>query len=208
MPSLSIRLLQKSAVFQWSPACQAAYDKLKSALCTPGVALRQPVPDLPFHLYVDWSSSGIAAVLHQRAVDGTEMLIACASRSLNQAERNYPAWKGEMLAAVWGVKHFRAYLHASHFFLHTDHRALLWLLTHKEPVGQQNRWILSLQEYRFTLVHRKGATNPADVPSRQAQACMADHTGARLDDGNLDWPLPAVFAQTSPLIRQVTVTTS
>jgi hypothetical protein len=93
------------------------------------------VPDRPYHLYVDWSCHDIAAVLHQKAADGTEALVACASRSLNPAERNYPAWKGEMLAAVWGVKTFRPYLHSREFFLHTDHRALLWLLTHKEPVG-------------------------------------------------------------------------
>eukprot|EP00775_Hariotina_reticulata_P006347 gene6347-biopygen8143 len=187
------QLLKKDTPFRWTPECQDAYDQLKTALCKPGNALRQPVPDRPFHLYVDWSSSGIAAVLHQRAADGTEALVACASRSLNQCERNYPAWKGEMLAAVWGVKMFRPYLHSREFFLHTDHRALLWLLTHKEPVGQQMRWILALQEYRFTLVHRKGATNPADVPSREPQSCLADSTGARLDQHVLDWPLPKIL---------------
>jgi hypothetical protein len=61
------------------------------------------------------------------------------------------------------------------------------------------RWILALQEYRFTPVHRKGAANPADVPSREPQACMADGTGARLDGQQTDWPLPAVLrADLSP----------
>eukprot|EP00775_Hariotina_reticulata_P015122 gene15122-biopygen1480 len=53
------QLLKKDVPFVWSAACQEAYDKLKAALCTPGLALRQPVPDRPFHLYVDWSQSGI-----------------------------------------------------------------------------------------------------------------------------------------------------
>jgi hypothetical protein len=157
------------------------------------VALRQPKDNLPFHLYVDWSNSGIAAILNQREKDGSEYMVACASRSLNPAEKNYPAWKGEMLAAVWGVKLFRPYLHAREFYLHTDHRALLWLLTHKEPVGQQMRWILALQEYRFTLVHKQGISNPADVPSREPVACTADCTGARLDYEPQDWPLPIVL---------------
>lgn len=57
-------------------------------------------------------------------------MIACVSRSLNEHEQRYEAWKGEMLAAVWGVKMMRVYLHgAQHFYLHTDHRPLLWLLT-------------------------------------------------------------------------------
>jgi hypothetical protein len=60
------KLLQKDARFVWTPECQQAYDSLKAALCRPGVALAQPDPALPFHLYVDWSTHGIAAVLNQR----------------------------------------------------------------------------------------------------------------------------------------------
>jgi site-specific DNA-cytosine methylase len=186
------KLLQKGAEYIWSDEAQQAYDGLKAALCTDGLALKQPDDKLPFHLYVDWSNTGIAAVLNQKAADGTEYLVACASRSLNPAEKNYPAWKGEMLAAVWGVKMFRPYLHSREFFLHTDHRALLWLLTHKNPVGQQMRWVLALQEYRFTLVHKQGSSNPADVPSRHPSSCLADTTGARLDTHVTDWPLPKV----------------
>eukprot|EP00775_Hariotina_reticulata_P009602 gene9602-biopygen11500 len=112
-----------------------------------------------FHLYADWSSTGIAATLHQCDADGKECLVACASRSLNIAEQNYPAWKGEMLiAAVWSVKTYQPYSHSREFFLHTDHEALLWLLRHKVPVGQQMRWILALQEYKFTLVHKPDDT--------------------------------------------------
>jgi hypothetical protein len=187
------KLLQKGAEYIWSDEAQGAYNSLQSALCTEGLALRQPVDDLPFHLYVDWSNTGIAAVLNQKTADGQEYMVACASRSLNSAEKNYPAWKGEMLAAVWGVKLLRPYLHSREFFLHTDHIALLWLLTHKTPVGQQMRWILALQEYRFTLVHKQGTANPADVPSREASICLADSTGARLDTHVQDWPLPKVL---------------
>ena len=188
------KLTEKGAQYLWSEECQSAYEELRAALCEPGRALRQPVDGLPFHLYVDWSNKGISAVLNQHAANGKdEFMVACASRSLNTAEQNYPAWKGEMLAAVWGVKLFRPYLHAREFFLHTDHRALLWLLTHKAPVGQQMRWILSLQEYRFTLVHKQGKSNPADVPSREARSCTADVTGARLDSELQDWPLPEVL---------------
>jgi hypothetical protein len=186
------QLLKKGVEFAWSDRCQQAYDALKQALCKPGLALRQPVDDAPFHLYVDWSTHGISAVLNQKQ-DGKEYMVACASRSLNPAEQNYPAWKGEMLAAVYGVKLFRPYLLSREFFLHTDHRALLWLLTNKNPVGQQMRWVLALQEYRFTLVHKQGASNPADVPSREPVACAADSTGARLDYQLQDWPLPKVI---------------
>ncbi len=174
-------LLKKDATFHWGEEQQQAYVTLKQHLSKPCTAMKHPVGDRAFHLYVDWSQSGIAAVLNQKGDDGSEFMVACASRSLNEAERNYPAWKGEMLAAVWGVKHFRSYLHSREFFLHTDHRALLWLLTHKAPVGQQMRWVLALQEYMFNLVHKPGADNPADCPSREPAACVADTVGARLE---------------------------
>jgi len=94
-----------------------------------------------------------------------------------------------------GVKMFRPYLHGVHFFLHTDHRPLLWLLTAKEPTGQQARWVLSLQEYQFSLVHRPGAKNIADMPSRYPLDTTTDTTGARLNATGepLQHPLPTVL---------------
>jgi len=174
-------LLQKSARFVWEAEQQAAYAALKEAFATPGLILRRPRPELSYYLYTDWSQRGIAAVLNQREPDGKEFMVACISRSLNVHEQRYEAWKGELLAAVWAVKMFRAYLHGAHFYLCTDHRALMWLLTAPEPVGQQARWILSLQEFTFTIMHRPGVENPADAPSRHPNPALSDLTGARID---------------------------
>lgn len=186
-------LLRKGAAFVWGTEQQAAYDSIKTALSTPGLALKQPDRDQPFKLYTDWSTYGIAAVLNQVDQQGNERLVACVSRSLNEAERNYPAWKGEMLAAVYGIKAFRSYLLTRRFQLITDHCSLLWLLTHKNPVGQQARWVLSVSEYQFDLVHKAGSSNPADVPSREPVACAADWTGSRLDTAADALPLPKVY---------------
>jgi len=95
-------LLRKNCKFEWLPEHQVAYTRLKAALTTPGLALRHPVSGKPYYLYTDWSSQGIAAVLNQRDDDGSEYMVACVSRSLNEHERRYEAWKGETLAAVWG----------------------------------------------------------------------------------------------------------
>jgi hypothetical protein len=188
-------LLRSNTKFEWGPEQREAYAQLKAALTVPGLALRHPDPDLPFHLYVDWSTKGIAAVLNQRDRDGHEYMVACLSRSLNEHEQRYEAWKGEMLASVWAIKSLRPYLHGRHFHLHTDHRPLLWLLTAKEPTGQQARWVLSLQEYTFSIVHKEGKSNIADLPSRFPLPTTADGTGARLDATGEPWqhPLPAVL---------------
>jgi hypothetical protein len=190
------RMLKKDARFEWGTAQQGTYAGLKSALMTDGLVLKHPDPKLSYHLYTDWSTHGIAAVLNQREEDGTEYMVACVSCSLNEHERRYEAWKGEALAAVWGVKTFRPYLHGvEHFFLHSDHRPLLWMLTAKEPTGQQPRWILSLQDYCFSIVHRPGVRNIADLPSRFPQSTVLDATGARLNAtaDPLHHPLPTVL---------------
>eukprot|EP00775_Hariotina_reticulata_P002674 gene2674-biopygen4244 len=187
------QLTKQGTAFVWGPEQQQAYDQLKAALMQPGVALRQPAADRPFTLYTDWSTRGIAAVLNQQDEQGREYMVACTSRSLNQAEQNYAAWKGEMLAVIHGLKAFRPYLLSRDFKLITDHRALLWLLTHKQPVGQQARWLLCISEFRFDLQHRPGTDNPADVPSREPVACAADWTGSRLDSAAEGSWLPQVF---------------
>jgi non-ribosomal peptide synthetase component F len=111
-----------------------------------------------------------------------EYMCACISRSLNAAERNYEASKGEMLAAVWAVKMFRHYLHGVRFTLVIDHSALKWLIETSHAGRQYARWALILQEYDFEVVHRAGLKHQnADCLSRQPQPSSYDPTGAQLD---------------------------
>ena len=66
----------------------------------------------------------MGAILSQRTEEGEEKVIAYASRSNNAAEKNYSSYHGELLAAVWGVRHFRPYLYGAPFTLMTDHQPL------------------------------------------------------------------------------------
>ena len=191
------KLLKKgvNVAAEWGPEQEKAFAALKDALCVPGRILRHPMTDRQFILHTDWSKTGIGAVLGQLDDSGNEFLVACLSRSLNCHEVNYEPWKGELLAAVWGVKSFRVYLHGRPFELVTDHRPLLWLLTAPEPTGQQYRWVLALQEYDYVIRHRPGVTHTnADVPSRNPLPTTVDVTGARLDREEDDYtgPLPMV----------------
>ena len=112
-------LTRKDAVFHWGPECQDAFDRLKTLLTTSPITA---FPDfsLPFWLYTDASTAGLGAILAQ-VREGKERIICCASCSLNQTEKAYPATKLECLAIIWAVAKFRHYLMLMSFEVYTDH---------------------------------------------------------------------------------------
>ena len=82
-----------------------------------------------FVLHTDACLGGLGAVLYQ-LVDGREHVIAYASRSLNKAEKKYPAHKLEFLALKWAVtKKFHNYLYGNNFTVYTDNNPLTYVLT-------------------------------------------------------------------------------
>ena len=61
------------------------------------------------------------------------------------------------------------------FTLVTDHEPLKWIMTTEKLTGKLARWSLLLQEYDFTVEHRKGVDNTnADCLSRNPLPSDAD----------------------------------
>lgn len=118
-------------------------------------------------LDTDASMNSIGAVLSQ-IQDGEERVIAYASRTLSKSEKNYCVTRRELLAVVFYVKHFKAYLLGNNFLIRTDHSALQWLRKTPDPIGQQARWLEILEEYQFAIIHRPGKKHGnADAMSRR-----------------------------------------
>ena len=103
-----------------------------------------------FVVYTDASEVGLGAVLEQ-----DNHVIAYASRVLTKSERNYSVIQKECLAIVYATKQFRHYLLGGQFQLWTDHAPLQWLSAQRME-GLLCQWALTLQEYSFTIVYRKG----------------------------------------------------
>ena len=147
-------LTRKVAVFHWNPECQQAFDRLKTLLTTSPITAF-PDFNLPFRLYTNVSTTGLGPILAQ-VQEGKERIICCASRSLNQAEKVYPATKLECLTIVWTVAKFRPYSMSMSFEVYTDHYALQWLKTMHTGSALLHRWSAALEEYDFTVKHRPG----------------------------------------------------
>ena len=52
---------------------------------------------------------------------------------------------------------FRSYLCGAKFTLRTDHKSLVWLHRFKDTEGMMARWLHTVHQFQFTIVHRAGS---------------------------------------------------
>lgn len=147
-------LLRKKAVFRWDESCDDAWTLIKNHLVSAPI-LSCPDFNRDFCVQTDASDYGIGAVLTQKYDDG-EKVICYLSRSLTRQERKYSTTEKELLALMWSIEKLRPYIEGSHFTAITDHYSLLWLSKLQNPSGRLARWAVRLQQYSFTIIHRKG----------------------------------------------------
>lgn len=163
------KLTGKGTPFQWDEKCQEAFDELKKRLISAPILAMPDFGDkaAEFILDCDASNYAVGSVLSQRQKDGSERPVAYASKAMNRGQKNYEATKREMLALVTFIKEFRPYLLGKKFKVRTDHQALAWLRSFRDPQGIVARWVQALEEYDFTCEYRKGTKHGnADALSR------------------------------------------
>ncbi|GFY17041.1 hypothetical protein TNCV_1088171 [Trichonephila clavipes] len=115
----------------------------------------------------DASKTAISCILKQQKPNGNQHPIAFHSRRLRNYEINYTITELECLAIIDSLDKFHCYLHGSHFTVHTDHNALVWLKNFKNPTGRLFRWSLKVSMYDFDIKYKKGSTNvEADILTR------------------------------------------
>lgn len=148
------QLLQKNGKFVLSSECDNAFKTVKECLVSAPL-LSCPDFSLPFTVQTDSSDFGLGAVLSQQTSDG-EKVVCYLSPSLTKAERKYSTTEKELLCVVWALEKLRPYIEGSHFTVITDHYSLIWLHNLKDPNGRLSRWAVRLQQFDFTIIHRKG----------------------------------------------------
>ncbi len=149
----------------WTSEEEQSFEKLKEAV-TEEAFLAHPDFEMPFVLWCDASDYGAGAVLTQEK-GGVSRPVAYASAVFNKAQRNYSTTQREGLAVVWATTHYRSYIHGVPTIVVTDHSALTWILSVREPTSRLARWTMALMDYDLTFVHRPGKANViADALSR------------------------------------------
>ena len=96
--------------------------------------LSYPDPNLPYLLDTDASADGVCAVLSQ-VKEGKEWVVAYFCTKFSKPERNYCATSREFAAVMKSLGNFHHILYGAKFTTRTDHAALHWLKTLREPEG-------------------------------------------------------------------------
>ena len=151
------KLLQKDVAFEFDEACKKAFDKLKELLTSTPV-IQPPDWNVPFEIMCDTSDYAVGAVLGQR-IGKVSHAIYYASRTLNDAQRNYSTTEKEFLAIVFALEKFRSYFLGTKFIVYSDHAAICYLMMKKEAKPRLMRWILLLSEFDLEVKDKRGTKN-------------------------------------------------
>jgi RNase H-like domain found in reverse transcriptase/Integrase zinc binding domain/Reverse transcriptase (RNA-dependent DNA polymerase) len=156
------QLLTKTSDKLWQPEHEKAFNELKERI-TNAPILTSYDPRAETEIHPDACDYGIGASLVQiTEEDGkkVERPVAFCSRTMSKAEKNYSISEKEALAALYALKEFRPFLYGRRFTIITDHRALVWLKTCRDPINTRiARWALKLQEFDCDIKFRAGILN-------------------------------------------------
>ena len=98
-------------------------------------------------------------------------MIAYASRTLSNSERNFPAYNLEFPTLKWDVTDwFHEYFYGGNFYVYTDNNPLTYMLTSAKLDAFGQCWVVALADYNFQLHYKTGEWNvEADVMNTMAK---------------------------------------
>ena len=196
-----VHLTGKDVPFVWDTSCSAAFQALRASLID-ALILAFPTETGQYILDTDASNFGLGGVLSQIQND-QERVVAYCSRALRPSQRRYCTTKREMLAVVAMCIQFRSYVRGARFTLRTDHKSLVWLHRFKDTEGMLSRWLHSLQQFQFSIIHRPGkdhgnADGLSRAPSSPCRQCTRpDCPPAALIHHDSDQPFDSVSTGSS-----------
>ena len=167
-------LTRKDIPFEWSKACQAAFEMLKEHLLKEPI-LKYPKPDQPYILYTDASKYAWAGVLTQAYVymeEGQEFSIhhpiTYVSGLFKGPQLNWAALTKEAYAIYMVARKLDYYLREAETTIRSDHLPLKSFLLKNTKNDKVNNWGVELaSKYTLHFEYVKGIKNTlADTMSR------------------------------------------
>ena len=140
----------------------------------------------------DASDYAMRAVLGQR----TEKIfraIYYASKTFNEAQKNYSTTKKEMMAMVFYCENFRPYILGSHVIIHTNHATIKYLVSKKDAKLSLIRWVILLQEFYLEIKDKKGSDHVIAYHLSRIEKLPKEENGTEIEE---NFPNEQLFQET------------
>lgn len=151
-------LIRKNASFIWMLECLKAFETLKK-ISTSTPVMVSPNKTIPCIYICICIYKALAGALLQNGDLGYQQPTYYISKTLTQTKKNYNTTWREALAVIYAITKFKHYLLGSKVVLHVDHQALIYIVNKASLVGRMARWMLTLQEFEFSIQHTLGNEN-------------------------------------------------
>jgi hypothetical protein len=123
--------ISSSVILKWDSDSNDAFEIMKKAISN-AVALHHIDYTKPIHLEVDASTLGLGGILFQK-IDGKIRPIQFIALAFNDTQRKWQTLEQEAFAVYHCITVCHHYLIGTHFYVHTDHKNLTYILKTETP---------------------------------------------------------------------------
>ncbi|XP_016199467.1 uncharacterized protein LOC107640461 [Arachis ipaensis] len=173
-------LMRKGMTFEWTPACEEAFNHFKKILAAPPV-LGKPRAGEPLYLYLSVTEEALAAVL-VREEGKTQQPVYFVSRVLQGPELRYSKLEKLALGLLISSRRLRQYFQSHRIVVRTD-QAIRQVLQKPDLAGRMMTWAIELSQYdlQYEPRHAIKALAMADF--------LVEVTGDPLEETGTRWRL-------------------
>lgn len=153
-----INLTKKDSKWVWGTPEEAAFKHIKELFLN-DIKLWHPDYNKIFYLQTDSSDHATGAHLYQKGDKNEIHTIAFTSKSMKPSELNYTTTEKELLAVIQAIRKFYSMIAGYKIIVLTDHKAITFLHTCKNPTQRISRWLLYLQPLDIEVQYIPGPEN-------------------------------------------------
>ncbi|XP_057756549.1 uncharacterized protein LOC130975837 [Arachis stenosperma] len=173
-------LMKKGMAFEWTPACEEAFQHFKEILAAPPV-LGKPRDGEPLYLYLAITSEALAAVLVRE--DGrTQQPVYFISRALQGAELRYSKLEKLALALLTSSRRLKQYFQSHQVVVRTD-QGIRQVLQKPDLAERMMTWSIELSQYDIRYEPRRA------IKAQAMADFLVEVTGDPGEDLGTRWKL-------------------
>ncbi|XP_072076753.1 uncharacterized protein [Arachis hypogaea] len=179
-------LMRKGMTFEWTPACEEAFNHFKEILAAPPV-LGKPRAGEPLYLYLSVTEEALATVL-VREEGKTQQPVYFVSRVLQGPELKYSKLEKLALALLVSSRRLRQYFQSHRIVVRTD-QTIRQVLQKPDLASRMMTWAVELSQYdlQYEPRHAIKAQAMADFLVETANKVILLGLKKRLDNKKGTW---------------------